>query len=192
MVPVFTTPTSAHIKVGSRFASSCPFTHFNPGRMINMQRRKHSQNPEPLEQKKEETCTLLFDLTFPKKLPNGPLPRLPPGQFHGISSPGPSSPCCPVCCVCIGAFTASGARGSEAASTAYSICNCVCVPIANCPAMGVIHSMLYSCLWQLCEVLCTHVDSKKGLVHGSQSYTERECVCVCVTPNLFNKLHSVR
>ena len=53
-------------------------------------------------------------------------PWLPPGQLHSISSASPSSPCCPVCCVCIGAFTAGGARGSEAASTAYSIWRCVC------------------------------------------------------------------
>ena len=47
-------------------------------------------------------------------------PWLLPGQLHGNSSTSPSSPCRPVCCVCIGVFTASGARGSEAASTAYS------------------------------------------------------------------------
>ena len=48
-------------------------------------------------------------------------PWLLPGQLHGISAASLSSPCCPVCCVCIGAFTAGGARSSEAASTAYSI-----------------------------------------------------------------------
>ena len=48
-------------------------------------------------------------------------PWLPPGQLHGIGSTSLSAPCCPVCCVCIGGFTAGGARGSEAASTAYSI-----------------------------------------------------------------------
>ena len=48
-------------------------------------------------------------------------PWLPPGQLHGINSGSPSSPCRHVCCVCIGAFTIVGARGSEAASTAYSI-----------------------------------------------------------------------
>ena len=48
-------------------------------------------------------------------------PYLPLGQLHGISLTSPSSPCCPVCCVCIGACTAGGARGSEVASTAYSI-----------------------------------------------------------------------
>ena len=47
-------------------------------------------------------------------------PWLPPGQLHGMSSTSPSSPCCPVCCMCIGASTVGGARGSEAASTAYS------------------------------------------------------------------------
>ena len=48
-------------------------------------------------------------------------PWLPPGQLRSISSASPSLPYCPVCCVCIGAFTAGGARGIEAASTAYSI-----------------------------------------------------------------------
>ena len=60
---------------------------------------------------------------LPKKHPGrGVLaPWLPPGQLHGNSSTSPSSPCRPTCCVCIGVFTAGGARGSEAASTAYSI-----------------------------------------------------------------------
>ena len=35
--------------------------------------------------------------------------------------------------------------------------SCVCVPLANCPAMGVIQSMLCSCLWQFFGVLCTHI-----------------------------------
>ena len=48
-------------------------------------------------------------------------PWLSPGQLHGNISTSPSSPCRPMCCVCIGVFTAGGARGSEAASTAYSI-----------------------------------------------------------------------
>ena len=47
-------------------------------------------------------------------------PWLPAGQLHGNSSTSLSSPCRPVCCVCIVAFTAGGAHGSEAASTAYS------------------------------------------------------------------------
>ena len=47
-------------------------------------------------------------------------PWLPLGQLHVNSSTSPSSPCHPVCCVCNGAFTAGGARGSGAASTAYS------------------------------------------------------------------------
>ena len=57
-------------------------------------------------------------------------PWLPPGQLHGNSSTSLSSPCCPVCCVCIGVFTAGGARGSEAASTAYSIWR---FPQKRCP-----------------------------------------------------------
>ena len=57
-------------------------------------------------------------------------PWLPLGQLHGNSSTSPSSPCCPVCCVCIGVFTAGGARGSEAASTAYSIWR---FPQKGCP-----------------------------------------------------------
>ena len=39
----------------------------------------------------------------------------------------------------------------------------VCAPIADCPALGVIQSILCSCLWQFFEVLCMCV-----------------CVCVCV------------
>ena len=57
-------------------------------------------------------------------------PWLLPGQLHGNSSTSPSSPCHPVCCVCIGVFTAGGARGSEAASTAYSIWQ---FPQKGCP-----------------------------------------------------------
>ena len=57
-------------------------------------------------------------------------PWLPLGQLHGNSSMRPSSPCHPVCCVWIGAFTAGGARSSEAASTAYSIWR---FPQKGCP-----------------------------------------------------------
>jgi hypothetical protein len=57
-------------------------------------------------------------------------PWLPSGHLHNNSSMSPSSPCRPVCCVCIGAFTAGGARGSEAASPAYSIWR---FPQKGCP-----------------------------------------------------------
>ena len=57
-------------------------------------------------------------------------PWLPLGQLHGNSSMSLSSPCRPMCCVCIGAFTAGGARGSEAAPTAYSIWR---FPQKGCP-----------------------------------------------------------
>ena len=57
-------------------------------------------------------------------------PWLPPGQLHGNSSTSLSSPCRPMCCVCIGVFTAGGARGSEAASVAYSVWR---FPQKGCP-----------------------------------------------------------
>ena len=50
-------------------------------------------------------------------------------------------------------------------------CVYVCVPIANCPASGLIQSMLCLCLWQFSGVLCTHLHSKKGMVRGSRLYT---------------------
>ena len=183
MVPVFTTPTSAHIKVGSRFASSCPFTHFNPSRMINMQRRKHSQNPEPLEQKKKKPARY-FLISLSQKS----FQMVPFQGFRWASSTvlvrrarhRHAAPCV-VCVLGLSQLVVLAAARQPPRPTQLGDCVCVCqLPIANCPAMGVIHSMLYSCLWQFCEVLCTHFDSKKGLVHGSQSYTERECVCVCV------------
>ena len=77
---------------------------------------------------------------------SGVAPWLPPGQLHGNSSTSPSSPCHPVCCLCIGAFTAGGARGSEAASTAHSIwrfpqkgypwCTAATARLQTCPIRG--------------------------------------------------------
>ena len=70
-------------------------------------------------------------------------PWLPLGQLHSNRSTSPSLPCHPVCCVCIGTFTAGGARGSQAASTAYSIwrfppkgCTAATARLQTCPIRG--------------------------------------------------------
>ena len=53
----------------------------------------------------------------------------------------------------------------------HEFCVCAYVPIANCPALGVIQSMLCLCLWQFSDALYTHFQCKRRLVRRSLTYS---------------------
>ena len=78
----------------------------------------------------------------------------------------------------------TGAYGCWHRRVCVCVCVCACVraPIANCLALGVIQTMLCSCLWQFMGALWTHVQFKLRLVR--EVSTAHWSLASCLLSNL--------